>query len=103
VAAHLDQLVQKLRELAGLTRARIGAPLELEVLSHLKGLFSAVERADVAPTPAIQAGVDEVDRAAPRVIDQWHAIETHELPELNKQLEVAGLPQLTLTASGSGR
>jgi len=101
VAAQLDELVKKLHELSGLNRARIGAPLELEVLGHLKGLFNAVERADVAPTPAIQAGVDEVDRAAPRIIEQWRAIETHELPELNNQLRAAGLPQLTLIASAS--
>ena len=71
VAGHLDELVKKLRDFAGASRARIGAPLELEVLGHLKGLFNAIE--------------------------------TQELPQLNQQLEAAGLPKLTLTASDSSR
>ena len=101
VTTSLDEMIKKLRDLAGLTRARMGAPVELEVLGHLKALFSDIERVDAAPTPVLQSAVDEIERAAPRVIEQWQTIEKQNLPALNQQLKATGLPKIVLTTSDS--
>jgi hypothetical protein len=97
----LDELLERLRDLAGVKPARIGAPIELELLEHLKALFNDIERVDAAPTPVLRSAVDNIDRAAPRVVEQWQTIETHDLPALNKELEAAGLAKIVLTASDS--
>jgi hypothetical protein len=94
VTASLDALEKKLHELAGSTRARVGAPLELEVLGHLKSLFTDIERADAAPTPVQQAAVAAVDSTAPKVLDQWRQITSRDLPRLNEELASAGLPKI---------
>ncbi|HEY2124909.1 MAG TPA: hypothetical protein VGG94_05550 [Chthoniobacterales bacterium] len=92
--ASLDALEKKLHELAGSTRARPGAPLELEMLQHLKSLFADIERADAAPTPVLQEAVAAVDGAAPKVVDQWRQITSQDLPRLNEELGSAGVPKI---------
>ncbi len=90
----LDALIKKLQDLSGSRRARAGAPLELEVLQQLKSLFTDIERTDAAPTPVVRAAVATVEQGAPEIMEQWRAVETQDLPALNKQLEAARLPKI---------
>ena len=94
VVTQLDALIKKLQDLAGSTRARAGAPLKLEVLQQLKSLFTDIERTDAAPTPVVRAAVAAVEQGAPEIVEQWRAVETQDLPVLNKQLEAARLPKI---------
>ena len=103
VVTQLDALARELHELAGSSRARVGAQLELEVLGQLKSLFADIERADTAPTTVLQAAVTAVEHSAPQMVKQWNKITSEELPRLNQQLESAGLPALKIVASASSR
>ncbi|MDP9003737.1 MAG: glycoside hydrolase, partial [Verrucomicrobiota bacterium] len=94
VTAQLDALNKKLQELAGPPNRRASGTLSLELLEKLGTLFGAIQEVDVAPTPAIRAAVAEVQRESPSILQRWQAIESEDLPALNRELEAAGIGRI---------
>ncbi len=76
--------------------ARPGAPLSLNALARLESLFSTLQDVDAAPTARVKAAVPEVLREATAVQERWRKFVDETLPELNRQLEAAGLDKLSL-------
>jgi hypothetical protein len=52
----------------------------------LNKLLSAVDSADVAPTPVQMAAFDDVSRVLSQQLDRWREIETKDVPALTSQL-----------------
>ena len=102
VAAQMEALNKKLQEIAG-PPVRPGAPLRLEVLQKLESLFADMQRVDVAPTPSLRAAVAEILSAAPSATQRWQAVESQDLPVLNRQLEAAGFPPIQIPDKKIGR
>jgi hypothetical protein len=57
----------------------------------LSGLMNAMQAADVAPTANTLAAVTAAQQDAARVMAQWNALRTVDLPALNAQLRTAGV------------
>jgi len=97
-------------KLAALTGRQLEphGPFSLEVdppeatLSHLAGgigrLYSQVGRADVAPTVSQTAALAALEKDYALVMGRWKAIQSVDLPALNRQLSGGGLPEIKLTA-----
>jgi photosystem II stability/assembly factor-like uncharacterized protein len=96
VMAQLDALDKKLQEIAGPPGRRASAALSLELLEKLRRLFGEVHGVDLAPTPAVNAAVADLQRDSQSIIPRWRAIETQDLPELNRQLEAAGFAKIEI-------
>ena len=95
----LDAFWKKLEELAP-PNARPGAPLSFHLLDSLERLFGILQGADAAPTSAVKTAVADVLRTAPSIMEKWRAIVSRELPQLNQELEKAGLAKIELSAPG---
>jgi hypothetical protein len=93
-AKQIDTLNQKLQELAGAANRRPGAQLSLLVLTRAQTLFRIIQEADVAPSTQVAAAVAEIRRDASSLLERWRAIETQDIPALNRQLQDAGVPQV---------
>ncbi|HEY0407417.1 MAG TPA: hypothetical protein VGC89_16915 [Pyrinomonadaceae bacterium] len=98
-ATQLDALNQKLQELAGSANRRPGAPLNLLVLTRVQTLFRIIQDADVAPSTPIAAAVTDIRRESSSLLERWRAIESQDIPALNRQLQGAGLPQVEMIES----
>jgi len=94
VTAQLDAMLTKLQEIAGPPNPRANSTLSLDLLEKLRTLFGSLEEADAAPTPVMRATVADVQRESQSVIARWQAIETQDVPALNRQLEAAGLSKI---------
>jgi len=64
--------------------------------SLLSGLMNAMQAADVAPTANTLAAVTAAQQDAARVMAQWNALHTVDLPALNASLRGAGLAAIDL-------
>jgi len=100
VAKQIDALVQKLQELAGAANRRPGAPLNLSVLTRLQTLFEIIQDVDAAPTAQVAGAAADLRRETGTLLERWRAIESQDIPALNRQLRDAGLPALEMKASG---
>jgi hypothetical protein len=66
------------------------------VSAALGGAMNAMQSADVAPTMNTLNAVRAAQANAARVMARWTSLRTVDLPALNVQLKVAGLPTLTV-------
>jgi hypothetical protein len=96
VAAQMEVLSKKLQDIAG-PPVRPGAPLRLDILQKLENLFADMQRVDAAPAPSVRAAVAEIVAAAPSAMQRWQAVESQDLPALNRQLEAAGLKPIQIS------
>ncbi len=95
LAASVDALGKRLNELAGAPEnTPLGAPLSLVVLGKLQTLFGDIQEIDDAPTPVVEAATGEVLRDAETVIKNWRAVQTRDVPALNKQLKAAKIAEI---------
>lgn len=94
VAAQIDAFDKRLQEIAGAANQRPGAPLNLGVLTRLRTLFGNMQSVDAASTPTVAAAVADVLRDSESFIKNWQAIESKDVPELNRKLKAAGLAEL---------
>ena len=101
VAAQMEALSKKLQDIAG-PPVRPGAPLRLDVLQKLESLFADVQRVDAAPTQRVRAAVTEIVAAVPSAMQRWQAVESQDLPALNRQLEGAGFKPIQITEQKIG-
>jgi hypothetical protein len=75
----------------------------LDVLQKLESLFADMQRVDAAPTPTVRAAVAEIVGAVPSAMQRWQAVESQDLPVLNRQLEAAGFPPIQIQDRKIGR
>jgi hypothetical protein len=101
VAAQIGGLGKKLQDIAG-PPVRPGAPLRLDVLQKLESLFADMQRVDAAPTQRVRAAVTEIVAALPSAMQRWQAVESQDLPALNRQLEGAGFKPIQITEQKIG-
>ncbi|MDQ6785372.1 MAG: hypothetical protein M3033_00940, partial [Acidobacteriota bacterium] len=96
LAANIDALGKKLNEAAGAPNAPLGASLSIGVFDRLQTLFSTIQEVDAAPTPTVETAANEVLRASQTAVERWRAIESSDLPELNRRLKAARLQEIKL-------
>jgi hypothetical protein len=84
-----------LQDIAG-PPLRPGAPLRLDILQKLENLFADMQRVDAAPAPSVRAAVAEIVAAAPSAMQRWQAVESQDLPALNRQLEAVGFQPIQI-------
>ena len=89
----IETLRKELEKFADPTAVRAGSPLELDVLSKVKKLFSDLQNVDAAPTPQQQVAVPGLQRDAQSASERWRAL-PQEVADLNRQLETAGLEKI---------
>jgi hypothetical protein len=96
----IKALDQKLQALAGGATRRPGAGMEPPTLGALKTkfltLFGVFQEADVAPSTQAAAGVADLQKQLPPLMQRWSAVKSQDLPALNQQLKDANLPELKL-------
>ncbi|MFY9733133.1 MAG: hypothetical protein WAK24_21185, partial [Candidatus Acidiferrales bacterium] len=66
-----------------------------QVATNIAALYTEIDRADVAPTPAQDQALVTVEKDFTATMKRWDVLRTSEVPSLNRQLKGAGLPQLT--------
>ena len=96
VHAFQDKLVAVLGAPAG-----FNAPPSTEMTltranAQVAGLYGQVGQADAEPTAAQYAAATTAERDASDLMKRWEALQTSELPALNRALEKAKLPLLQL-------
>jgi hypothetical protein len=64
--------------------------------STVNALYKEVEKADAPPTTAQVEAFTRAESGLAAAIKRWHEVKGSELPTLNQQLRVAGLPELRL-------
>jgi hypothetical protein len=100
VATQIDALNKKVQELTGTASRRPGTPPNLVVLARLQTLFNVIQEVDVAPTAQVAAAVADVQRESNSLLERWRAIESQDIPALNKELQGAGIPKLEAKERG---
>lgn len=96
LSAQIDVLGKKLQELMGSQPPRPGAQPGLAVLTRVQTLFRVIQGVDRAPTSQVVAAAADVKREVQTELARWQAIESQDLTELNRQLQLAGLPRIEL-------
>jgi photosystem II stability/assembly factor-like uncharacterized protein len=96
ISAQIDAFGKKLQELEGQANRRPGAPPALGALARVQALFGTIQEADVAPTPQVATAAVENIKDAQSLIERWRAIESQDIPALNKQLKAAGIPEVEM-------
>jgi hypothetical protein len=94
VAAQIDALNKKLQELTGSANRRPGTPPNLVVLARLQTLFNVIQDVDRAPTAQVATAALALQRESNSLLERWRAIESQDIPALNKELQAAGLPKV---------
>jgi hypothetical protein len=61
---------------------------------EVNGLYSAIDRADAAPTAAQLKAIAHVGEELPGALKRWEQIKSADLPALNRQLRDANLPEV---------
>jgi hypothetical protein len=95
VEEKLNALNSKLREL-GPPNPRPGATPSLHALDSAKDLFLEIQDVDAPPTDRVKAAVNDVRAQATELMKHWKEIVAQEVPALDRELQAAGLPQLSL-------
>jgi hypothetical protein len=73
----------------------VGTESTLERLNNdVITLYGYADRPDSAPSPAIVEATNKIERELSAVIKQWEGLETTDLPDLNRQLRDANLPEV---------
>ena len=73
------------------------------VRGRLKTLLTAMQAADVAPTPQQAEAVADRCKAAAELMRQWEQFKTTDVPSLNQHLRQAHLPEIDVAVpSGVG-
>jgi len=98
----LERFGQQCAELAGERQSRFyGVPSrgrQNETFStlnqHYSSVLAVVSSADVRPTTQATAAFVELQRSAEMLQKSWNMLLTKDIPELNEQLQKAGLPPI---------
>ena len=72
------------------------APTFTQVSGELSALYGLIDSADAAPTAAQSAQLAQLDATYTKLMAQWTAIKTKDVPALNEQQKKAGLPTLEI-------
>jgi hypothetical protein len=75
------------------------APTFTQVSGELSALYGLVDSADAAPTAAQSAQLTELGATQTKLMAEWAAIKTKDVPALNEQLKKTGLPALEIKTS----
>jgi hypothetical protein len=94
IAAKLEAFGQILTKF-GPPHPRQGAPPSFFVLQSAVALFNEIQAADAAPTAAVKTGATEIQSKVPQAMEDWKKLIEVDLPALNQELKLAGLPQIT--------
>lgn len=97
VAQQIDAFTKTLAQFAP-PNARPGAPLSFDALAKVQRLFGTLQDVDAAPRPSVKAAVVDVLRTCDSAAASWANVLSHELPELNRQLEAAGVAGIEIKA-----
>jgi hypothetical protein len=85
-------------KVANLLEGEKGSKAKAATLESVNGksgtLYGAIEQADVAPTAAQIAAANALDGEFASVMKNWEQLKSTELPDLNRQLRQANLPQV---------
>jgi len=99
-ATDLDAKAAPIEGEEGDYRTRYLSTPEGRSLARLNGglnaLVSALDSADAAPTTQQVAMFRELDKALEEQLSAWAQLKSRNIPELNDQLEKAGLPPIDL-------
>jgi photosystem II stability/assembly factor-like uncharacterized protein len=77
------------------TRDSVGTESTLERLNNdVITLYGYADQPDAAPSPAIVEATNKIERELSAVTKQWEELETIDLPDLNRQLRGANLPEV---------
>jgi len=96
IAQNLEAFAQTLSKF-GPPHPRPGAPPSLFVLQATVQLFDETQGADVAPTAAVKAAAADIQSKVGPALELWKKLIDVDLPALNQQLKVAGLPEIKVT------
>jgi hypothetical protein len=64
----------------------------------IAGLYAELDRSDAAPTAAQVTAIAATEKDSSAVFKLWQDFKSTDLPELNRQLKAAGLPELQLAS-----
>ena len=92
----LDALNKKLQEITGSANRRPGTPPNLVVLARLQTLFNIIQEVDAAPTARVASAVADLRRESSALMESWRAIESEDVPALQKALQAAGIPRIEM-------
>ena len=94
----LDQKAAGLDGSGGRAQARLGGGGENLVManSNLTSLLNAVDSTDVLPTTQQVAAGNDLQQTVDKLLAQWSAVSTKDLPALNEQLKGSGQPTIDL-------
>jgi hypothetical protein len=74
-------------------------PTFTQVSGELSALYGLIDSADAAPTAAQSAQLTQLDATHAKLMAEWTAIKTKDVPALNELLKKAGLPTLEIKVS----
>jgi hypothetical protein len=97
----VDQKAAALDGTGGRAQARMGGGGEnlATANSNLASLLTAVDSTDAVPTTQQVTAVNDLQQSVDRLLAQWTAITTKDVPALNEQLKGSGLPPIDLKAA----
>jgi len=81
----------------GPPNARPGAPPSLHALDSVRELFGQIQGVDAAPTGCVKTAMNDVRVQASALTKRWQEIVAKDVPALDRELQDAGLPRLSLT------
>ena len=96
VHAFQDKLVTVLGAPAGFNAPPATEMTLTRASAQVAALYGQVGQADAEPTAAQYAGADIAERDASDLIKRWEALQTSDLPALNRALDKAKIPLLQL-------
>ena len=92
----LNGLNARLKEL-GPPNARPGATPSLHALDSVRELFGQIQGVDAAPTGCVKTAMNDVRVQASALTKRWQEIVAQDAPALDRELQDAGLPRLSIT------
>ncbi len=67
--------------------------------AQIGGLYGEIDRADATPTPTQASDLAALEKAFLATLAKWTEFKTRDLPALNRQLRLAGLPEIQLQSA----
>jgi paraquat-inducible protein B len=95
VEEKLNALNTQLKEL-GPPNPRPGATPSLHARDSAKDLFQEIQGVDAVPTDRVKAAVNDIRAQAAELTKRWKEIVAQDVPALDRELQSAGLPRLSL-------